>query len=245
MRRGIALIELIFAIVVIAFTLTAVPNLLSMSNNAAKSAITQESVSNGASNIAMIMSAYWDEQSTTNNYSNYMLNTNGGIWNLNQMQQLTPGIPGVPPSILTHIRPGSYLTTSRRFAPNDLNATLPANLGLDANDGNITKDDIDDYNGVSYSLIQRQATNASTGDYKDTNVTISTTVSYMNDSATYGNNIITDFSPFNPPIDTTKSTNIKMITTTITSPNNPNKKIILKAFSCNIGGVTYKERIFP
>jgi len=243
MRKGIALIELIFAIVVIAFTLTAVPNLLSMSNNAAKSAITQESVSNGASNVAMIMSAYWDEQSTANGYSNYVLNTNGGSGSLNQLFQL-PSIPGMPP-LPTHRRPGSNLTTSRIFSPNDLNATPPANLGIDGNNEANTKDDVDDYNGTSYSLIQRQATNASTGDYKDTNVTISTTVSYMNDSATYGNNIINNFIPFKAPTNPTKSTNIKMITTTITSPNNPNEKIILKAFSCNIGGVTYKERIFP
>ncbi len=248
MRKGIALIELIFAIVVIAITLLSVPNLIHQTNKASNQVVTQESISSAASQINMIMSLFWDENATNPKYNNPILvvqKTNSSLMDAN----ITFG--GV--SYALSRRLGSPKSTPRRFAVNingkKLTATPPAKLGIDSNDAG-EMDDVDDYNGATSKLQDFNNTTTISGDYKDTSIDMNTTVYYINDNPTnmppmFKGNSITFNDPFNPNKVSNKSTNIKAIQIKLTSTNNKNLgTITLKAFSCNIGSSKLKERTF-
>ena len=247
MRRAIALIELIFAIVIIAITLTAMPNLITRTNKASNEAITQEAISNGASYLSMIMSTFWDEESVEPQRGNPILQTTKYAPGLEEENITLPN--GI--NVLTGKRVGSAKSTSRKFVDNSglrYSATLPGNFGKETNESE--PDDIDDFNNRGVTLVKVEETQAKIGDYKDTKINLTTMVNYIKDNPTsnppgFNLNTIT----FNNPFDTTKieninSTNIKSITLTLTSNNDANKKIILKAFSCNIGRSKLKERQF-
>jgi len=233
MKQAIALIELIFAIVVIGITLLTVPNLLSNTNKASQNAITQEAVSNGASHLEMVMSQYWDEQSTTSN--NPILYVNNGDSELKE--KIDSNGNGLK------VRVGSNIETPRRFKldqnGNKIYATNPINFGLDIND--TLADDIDDFAGTTYSLVNRENTTVDKGEYKDKTINISTAVYYISDNTTYSNNSVVFNNPFSNI--SNKSTNIKTIKVTITSMND-DKKIVFNGFSCNIGAQELRRRDF-
>ncbi len=237
MRSAIALLELIFSIVIIAITLISVPNLIKTTSNASKEVITQESVSNASSYANMIMSSFWDENCSDPKYENPILYVQKEDANLKELNSS---------GILLGRRIGSAQTTPRRFR-NDLSGNrLSASdtLQKEASDGE--PDDVDDFNNRSVNLVQREATSVAAGEYKDISVALASTVNYINDKADNGYNKQTV--TFNNPFDSTKietqSTNIKLITVTLKSTNDPSKKIVLRAFSCNIGSSKLKERLF-
>ena len=159
---------------------------------------------------------------------------------------------------------GSPTDTSRKFST-DSNGTrwsaTPYNkfgLDIDKSTGlpETIPDDIDDFNNKSITLISSvQNTTASEGDYKDKKINLNIKVGYINEipNDNAGNPI--DFNNNTINFDTNltaipatqinnRSTNIKEITLTLTSQNDPNKKVVLKGFSCNIGAGILKERIF-
>ena len=237
MKRGIALLELIFSMIIIAITLISVPNLIKSTSKASQEVITQESISNAASYAAMIMSTFWDENSTDPKYANpilYVKKENPSLKELN--------VSGV----LLGRRVGAPITTPRRFKNNLAGKRLTAStlLGSETDDGE--PDDIDDYNNRSVTLVEQNNTTVQEGDYKDLKIKLDTTVVYINDSANGGYNLQTV--QFDNPFDSTKvetqPTNIKLITLKLTSENEPNKEIVLRAFSCNIGSKKLKERLF-
>ena len=237
MRKGIALLELIFSIVIIAITLMSVPNLIQSTSSASKEVITQESVSNAASYANMIMSTFWDENCSNPKYENPIV----------YVQKEDPDLEELNVSgILLGLRIGSAQTTSRRFR-NDLSGnrlTASPTLTQEASDGEA--DDIDDYNGKSVTLVYRENTTVQKGDYKDISIRLSSTVNYISDLANSGYNKQTVLfnNPFDPAKIETQSTNIKLITVTLSSTNDSNKSIVLRAFSCNIGSTKLKERLF-
>jgi len=229
MKKAIALIELIFAIVIIGITLLAVPNLLSNTTKASNSAITQEAISNGASHLDMIMSQYWDEKCINpNNPILYVVNGDNELIEAKDSLGNNLGI-----------RVGSNKDTPRRFSITKQFATTVSNFGLDIND--TQPDDIDDFANTTYTLVNQQTTNVAAGEYKDININIATTINYISDNTIYSNNIVIFNNPFNTI--STKSTNIKAIKVTITSSND-NKNIILNGFSCNIGAQKLNRRDF-
>ena len=236
-RNGIALIELIFAMVIIAITLLAVPNLMQTTKKSAKSVISQESISNAASYMNMIMSTFWDENCTDPKYENPILYVQKQDPNL--QEQSSGG------ALLGH-RVGSAFTTSRRFRNNLSAKHLDASklLRQEVNDGEA--DDIDDFNGKTTKLIQREVASVQTGEYKDTTITLNTKVNYIDGSADNGfdKQTVTFNNPFSNTKIENRTTNIKSITLTLKSQNEPDKKIVLRAFSCNIGSAKLKERIF-
>jgi hypothetical protein len=272
MKRAIALIELIFAIVVIAITLLSVPNLISQTTKASNKAITQEAISNAASYSSMIMSSFWDEASTDPKVGNPILVVDKNTIGLTEKEvnATMPNIPGnggvmggiaggvaggngvidgdLNSSTIVGVglRGGSALTTPRRFAldsmGNKLTAVQPNNLGQEPTDSE--PDDVDDFNNKSTTLVFESSTNAKSGDYKDIKIKISTRVVYINDAPnpSFDNKIIRFDNPFNNELNI--STNIKKITLTLTSDNDKEKKIQLNSFSCNIGSGKLKERIF-
>jgi type II secretory pathway pseudopilin PulG len=240
MRKAIALIELIFAIVIIAITLISVPNLVATTSKASSNAITQEAISNASSYIDLIMSSFWDENAVNVKLENPIVYVTKED---NALKEAKNG------SFLTGKRVGSPKETSRRYknaigTTSRVTATLPSKLGFET--AETTPNDIDDFNNRAITLTPVEATSVTEGDYKDKTVQISTTIKYNKDTPTKGVGYKDvedlEFKPFQ--VETGGSTNIKEIQVTLTSTNNNKKKVILRAFSCNIGSSKLKERKF-
>ena len=131
-RTAIAMIELIFAIVVIGITLMSVPTLVRQASQSGYVAMQQEGINIAASQVNMIMGYHWDENDTNESFYDTILQTAG------DSTLLEAGIVG-------H-RAGSPIESSRSFiTPSGvrLSATPPASLG---SDGAEEIDDIDDLN---------------------------------------------------------------------------------------------------
>jgi hypothetical protein len=226
-RKAIAMIELIFAIVVMGIVLLSIPNLISISTSSGFVSLQQEAIATSASHINLIMTKHWDENNTID----------GPILETNST---TVGLP-------TAQRGGRVMRAIVNPAGFTLFATPPTMLGPDTND---TFDDMDDADGSTMTLRDFNATSISSGDMLDTNITINTSVVYVSDALpaaqTYsGSNTIT-FNLTSATMPTT--TNIKYITTRLTTNNiatELQKNISLNAFSCNIGTYAPAERILP
>jgi len=221
-KRGIAMIELIFALVIMGIVLMSAPMLIQQSVKSSNVALQQEAISAVASQISIIQSMHWDENNTDLGDSK-ILNTNS----LN-----------FPPAGL--MQGANPLADVRSFN----NAKFPTqniNFGnKDTNESTYTDfDDVDDYNGSNFGLIlfNNENTTSDKGEYVDIDINISTIVEYHDDNVTLNN------SQLNIPsglISTSKinTTNIKFITSTLTSNSGVKeleKNITMKAFSCNIG----------
>jgi len=241
MKKAIALVELVFAIVIIGITLLSVPNLISTATNSSSQVITQEAIANTASYINIIMSRSWDESSTK--FNNPILKVSSGMDELSETN-LSFGFKYPR-------RVGSALSTSRRFIT-DLNGSLlSANSTLGKEEVIDTDpDDIDDFNNIAYSLIYSiNNTAINKEDYKDLNIQINTKIKYIyeaptNTPSTFNKSSVKFDNPFNYAKVKIDSTNIKSIEVTLKSANDSNKRVILRAFSCNIGGSKLKERKF-
>lgn len=228
LRKAIAMIELIFAIVVIGISLLSIPNLLNVSLNSTLVTLQQESIAMAASHTNALMTYAWDEQNTDSValYTGNKLNANGD-GRLNNI--------------------GVGLSLALLGARNRLfNVAIASPIGNDTNATAVdTNDDIDDFNGLTFNTIDAvlggTKNNISDGEYVDVNITQSTTVRYGTDTATYDS--ATGSFSFSTPFALAApggTTNIKLITTTLISNSTAaelqNKQITFNAFICNIGG---------
>ncbi|MDQ7084287.1 MAG: type II secretion system protein [Sulfurovum sp.] len=235
LRPAVAMIELIFALVIMAIVLMSAPMLISSATSSGYVAMQQEGINEASSRLNMIMGYPWDENNTDNTYIP-ILHVSQGHSDLNMVinQARRQGIPS---------------QSQRTFIFDDANSSnLFANtvLGLDAL--NEVEDDIDDFIGD----ITLTAIDSASIDYSEkTTININTAVSYISDTldtGDYNQNIIT-FTPFTQSITVNNSSNIKSITVTLTSTDTNNsdifgKNIVLRAFSCNIGAYELEERNF-
>ena len=71
-----------------------------------------------------------------------------------------------------------------------------------------------------------------------------TTVAYINDGATYNNNVINDFNFTTVPLAAGALSNIKMVTVTATdnTPGAAGTQVVLRSFSSNIGETEFYKR---
>jgi len=239
MRPAIAMIELIFAIVVMGIVMLSVPQLLSTASQSGIVAIQQEAINEASTQANIIMGHYWDENNITGHDTPVLYTTHGdGDLNNTSGDTVSPHRIGTPSN------------SARLFigaSGKSYNATLP--LGSEGGD----RDDIDDFNGTSYHLKNFET---STHDYiEKTTINIGSQVSYISDTVADG----TYKDPGNPGADNDltfdlntsampagQSTNIKHITVTLTSSSTAQelnqKQIVLHAFSCNIGSYKLEER---
>ena len=242
-RPAIAMIELIFAIVIMGIVLMSAPMLISTASKSGYVAIQQEGINEAATKVNMIMGYQWDERNTDERYLAPILRVTSGNSDLNAPDVNASRRRGTPNE--------SYRSFVRSDSIDDLNASLLSTFGdtpLDT--GDIGEDDMDDFDGGStLNFIE-----TSVSDYVEDNTTISinTVIAYNSDmltpnTAAYNQSSIT-YDPFiavtTPATDTT---NIKSITVTLTSSSGLDeldKTIILRAFSCNIGGYILEERDF-
>ena len=238
LRPAAAMIELIFAIVVIGITLMQAPTLIAQANKSATVAYLQESIAIAASHTSQLLTYAWDEQNT-DLYNMNILGVAGGDSKLDPKGAgAVRGATGAP-SPLADFR-------VRRFNPVDAPMATAA-LGLDGVEIVGKEDDIDDFNGetTTLTLENNHSTNLTQdGGYIDTNITIATAINYSADTANYENGtsfIINNISD----ADANTTTNIKYVTTTLTTNSTAeelNKRIILKAFICNIGSARLESR---
>ena len=218
LRKAVAMVELIFAIVIMGLTLTSIPLLIAQTQKSAFVAFQQESIAMVATHTNLILTYPWDEQNSESKivYIKNILETNGSS-ELNSTNRETPTFP---------------LARNRSFSTGGF-ASIVSD---DVND--TSEDDIDDFNNDVSSLRLLTST-SQRGSYIDVNVSILTTVTYGDDTTTYSATPIVFDNPLNSPLNTI--TNIKLITTNLTSNSitpELNKNITLFSFMCNIGATT-------
>lgn len=227
LRPGIAMIELIFAIVIIGITLLSAPLILNMSIQSSNVAMQQESIAATASELSLILTYPWDEGDTNDTTGYGILRVTNGDSDLNITNRLTNDINE---------------TYARRFntGTERLNASLPATFG---NADTTNNNDIDDFDGntrgVSLYLNSEESfLSQNEGEYlKGENFSLTTTITYGVDTANYTAASGVDFNnPFAPAA--AGSTNIKLIHVELsdnTGEIEHNQSISLYGFACNIG----------
>lgn len=235
-RPAIAMIELIFAIMIMGIVMMSVPQLLTTMNTSGYVAIQQEGINEAATQANIMLGYEWDENNTVDGHGT-ILNTNG-VAELN-------GIPATPPKR----RAGTPALSRRLFISYDgkeFNATA---IGLNTGETIATVDDIDDFNGTSTNLALDGA--ATTKDYiEKATVVLSRAVAYISDAETGAGNYANggggtlSFQPNFASVANT--TNIKSVTVTLTSTSAETelntKQISFYAFSCNIGSYELEEK---
>jgi hypothetical protein len=241
-RRAVAMIELIFAIVIMGIALMSAPNLISQASMGSLSAVQQEAIAACATEMGMIMTRHWDEADTNESDFSPVLVVDENITDLNE----TIGADGNG----TGRRVGTPQSSSRSFltaSGQRLDATAPDHLGADGGD----LDDIDDFDEHNATLslgVSTERTTTSSGDYIDASLQMNTSVGYIS-SPTGSYSLSSRKKNFDTPFSTTpaNSTNVKYISTTITSSAHDSTlhtNITLKAFMCNIGTYDLKRRTF-
>jgi len=213
-KKAVAMIELIFALVVMGIALMSAPMLIHQSIRSSNVALQQEAIVAAASQTAIILSTHWDEENANVPAGESpILEVNRGPFNF-PLNALPIGLQGV----------------LGRTTDNGGHRLFPSVIGSDINETHYTDyDDVDDYDGSSFGLILYNAeqTTVNAGEYADTDINISTTVAYTKEddvtTSTIGGAV----------------SNIKLITVNLTTNqvNVPEleKNITMRAFSCNIG----------
>jgi len=244
MRAGIAMIELIFAIVVMGIVLMSAPMLISTATKSGYVALQQEAIAAASSEIGMILTLHWDGQAVGQDMDAPILSTAGDT----DLNETLDGAGN--PTIGT--RAGTPASSQRSFLTalgGRRSATATTDFGTTPGDD---MDDIDDFSGGSSTLTAVSSASMGEGDYIDQDINILTTVSYINDTPTGGSyagssSTITLNNPFNRGAGAGATSNIKLVNIRLTTDNTSpelNKTIILNAFTCNIGTYELKERTF-
>jgi len=163
-RKAIAMIELIFAIVIIGITLLSVPLMVNQASQSTYTTLQQEAISAAASNMSLILSREWDEADTNTSLGAPILTTSSGTYNQ---------------AARTNLRSRTYFTS--------VGGTLSASTTFSDGDS----DDVDDANGATTlvddtdgdDLIDQDMTistvvsyrNGATSDIKDISILLTTT----------------------------------------------------------------------
>ena len=235
MRPAVAMIELIFALVIMGIVMASAPMLISTATKSGYVAIQQEAINEAAAQVHMVMSYQWDEANTDEDEDPFLLAVTEGHADLDTV--VTAGAD-------TGFRQGTPAKSSRNFILSDRSRGVLASVALGTDGTEAIEDDIDDFNGAT-GLIE---VFAATADYIDT-INIATQVVYSSDIPTtvldYDQAVII-FTPFSA-VAGGGSSNIKSTTVTLTSTSGIDeldKTIILRGFSCNIAAAVPKRRSF-
>lgn len=223
-RPAVAMVELIFAIVIMGIVLMSAPMLISTATSTTIVALQQEGVNEAVARINEVLTYDWDENSKDDACIPPVLHVSSGDDELNEIGTTGRRV-GVP-----------LKTKTRTFKCQALELDA-SSLAVDG------KDDIDDFAGT-ISLIEDTSGSGGKDYIESTTVNIATTVSYIGDGAAYNSGSFA----YVPGGTSANSTNIKQIGVTLTSTSSVSeldKTITLNAFSCNIGGYEYASRELP
>lgn len=211
------MLELIFAIVIMAIVLMSAPLINTVANQSTFTGLQQESIVAASTQMSAIMLQEWDFNDANSALRAPVLQTNSG----SLANCTTP-------------QPRGVTDTSGRFCQNTAN--IYPSASTIAQDSNFR--DIDDFdNTVATVLLYNNESYATQqGDYLDQNISMRTSVKYGSDNVTLGSNVLFN-NPFNTISGTT--TNIKLISVELGSTNGAeevsDKNVTLSAFMCNIG----------
>ncbi len=234
MRKGIGLIELVLAIVVIAISVMSVPMMLEQGNRNDTYSMMQEAILAARTKMGNILSYQWDDNAREGN------NTNGRLRALD----VAGGVKALD-------RNDTYYEERRiGHVFGDLRRKMMATVtypkaGADAN---IT--DINDFDNLESNISWQGATTATDRyDYLDKELKLSTHVYYISDSLPTGYDyndtkllfVLDPSTKFS--ISDANSTNIKMVELNVTSPTYP--AFLFRTFSCNLGETNLFERALP
>ncbi len=240
MRRAIAMIELIFAIVILGIVMMSAPMMVTQASQGSINTLMQEAVTATSAELGMIMTRHWDANNTDERFASPILVVNNGD-NFFKEEKFTDGNG-------TGRRHGTIDRSHRTFLT-PFGGRLDASTLLGHDDAaGIDDNDIDDFIGINIPLLdQFSVTNATAGDYVDINMTKTTDVFYIADAPVVNGIIATyNFAPLPPAGGGT--TNVKAIVVTVQSASGIeelDKNITLRAFSCNIGSYELDERVYP
>ena len=225
-RPAIAMIELIFAIVIMGIVMMSAPMLIGTAAQSTSAALQQEGINEAVSRVSMILTYAWDENNNDTTCIPPVLHVASGDSALDEVGTTARRV-GVPVD-----------TDSHTFKCGSLELNASATLGSEGAE----KNDIDDFtNSVQLDPI---AIGSGGIDYiEKTTVNIDTTINYISDTANYNQQSFA----YAPGTGSGDSSNIKEIIVNLTSSSDANelsnKNIVLKAFSCNIGGYDFARRI--
>ncbi len=224
LRPAIAMLELIFALVIMGISLLSVPTIVTTASKSINVSLQQEAINVAGGDLALILTYPWDEADANITVGAGVLRTKSAVLTLELNR--TVDSAGVP--------------FARRY--NAVTGFIDASttLGSEISDSAFADDVDDNIKDSSLTLYAGETANLSEneGEYIDQAITIDRNITYGSDATP---NYIADPVVFNNPFTATTggaTSNIKIIAITLTT-NNPNpelqKKISLSAFSCNIG----------
>lgn len=212
MRSAMSMLELVFAIVIMGIAVMSLPLILTQVQTNNAFAMQQEAILAAKTKIGDILTYEWDDRSYDANASrSFVLDTANGNNNLNRVGTTTQRVG--------HINADNR----RKFFPTNTNAT-----GI----GTSSSTDIDQFHNQPTTIAATVET-AGTLDYVFTALTLTPTITYASDTATYSNTPLNNFT-FNPD-NANAITNIKTIVVQVTGAS---QTITLRAFSCNVGEST-------
>jgi len=226
-KRGIAMIELIFALVIIGIVLMSAPMLIQQSIKSSNVALQQEAISAAASQVSIVLSMNWDENNS---------NLPAGVSPILETNRTSFSFTTAPLGLI------NVASRNSKDINDTLKPTPIARFGnnKDENETVYTDfDDVDDYDQSNFGLMvfNNENVSADVGEYVDVNLTMNTQINYTDDSVTLQRNTDINASDINNT-SVAAVTNIKFIQLHLTSNNKAeelNKSIIMNAFSCNIG----------
>ncbi|CAA6818507.1 MAG: Unknown protein [uncultured Sulfurovum sp.] len=234
-KPAIAMIELIFALVIIGIVLLSSPMLIQQSIRSSNVALQQEAIAAAAAQTGVILSMNWDEANANLAIgTSPILDTQQTITPFNFNAGSIAGLKGVSGRI-SLVGGSQVYTPSPSFGP-DLNST-----NSDMNESDFTHfDDVDDYanSNLGITVYNNQDSTADIGDYVDIGLNMHTKVSYRKDAPV--NSVLSVQTNIGGQLALTSSvpSNIKHIKVALTSKSGVkelDKNISLEAFSCNIG----------
>jgi len=229
-RAAFTLIELIFAIVIIAIVFLALPTMSSSSSDAVDTSLVQEAIFPMSAKLAQVLSYRWDHNSESNATAN---NTAARAVDVNFGGAGVFDRVGNSDFRVGHIRATGDPQYHRSFHPASGNvAFLAAGIGFDGNN------DIDD-----------QDTNGTVNLYTQSGDIEGYKKNYMVDvDVTYFSDAIAGFNFTAAP--SAAATNMKMVTISLDIPlsdgsgNVDADAVILRSYAANIGEVAFFHRIY-
>lgn len=222
------MIELIFAIIVIAIAIGGIPAVVQQVEDSTDLSINQEAIWMASSVIYNILDHQWDENSYNNGVDKAIAVSNSGDTDLNRV-----GISPREFERIGHIKGNNRRSFFRTQTDYD-GLQASTTLGDDGETNVLQYNDIDDFNGYN-GLLSQAANFRNTLRYKK-NYNMSIGVKYINDSLFAGDYTDSQVVTFQlNPTSVTGSTNIKYIELNVTDCGNGELAFRLQAFSSNIG----------